>query len=345
MRWLKFGIIIVLFFGAVYAVSMTFVDENKSFTIEKEINYPIDKVYPQFSNLQNFTRWNAFFSENKNMSMQYYAPYEGVGSAMSYRDRKDDELFGDVFIRYENPERTLKLQLFEGRKNRPYSIDLKFVPQNDKTKVIWYVHTPKQSFFKRSLNLISEDFWVNNIEYSMKNLYQILGNKVNKEIQRESVKFDSLMVEKQDDQLLVGINVTTKNVKDALFKNIVINHNKVYNFVKIDLGKREDEYGEPVLITDADNFKDKEVSYFYGMPVSKKEAITDNNFSFRTIKGSSYFVIFYQGTYTGRVKAIQQLLLKAKQDSMRIGDLQQTFLDEPTADNKTVMKLSLPVYK
>ena len=345
MRLLKFGIFIFLFFAAVYAVSMTFVDENKNFTIEKEINYPVDKVYPQFSNLQNFTRWNAFFSENKNLSLQYYTPYEGKGSAMSYQDKKDEDVFGDIFIRYANPEKTLKIQLFEGKKNTPYSIDLKFIPQNSKTKIVWYIHTPKQPFLKRSLNLISEDFWVNNIDKSMKTLYQILGNKVDKEMQRESLKFDTLMVEQQDSQLLLGVNVSTKNFQDALFKNIVINHNKVLNYIKMDLGKRDDEYGEPVLITDADNFKDKEVSYFYGIPLSKKEGISDNNFSFRTINDSKNYVIFYKGNYAGRVRAIQQLLAKAKRDTMRIGDLQQTFLEEPTTENNSIMKISLPVFK
>lgn len=345
MRLLKFGIFIFLFFAAVYAVSMTFVDENKNFTIEKEINYPVDKVYPQFSNLQNFTRWNAFFSENKNLSLQYYTPYEGKGSAMSYQDKKDEDVFGDIFIRYANPEKTLKIQLFEGKKNTPYSIDLKFIPQNSKTKIVWYIHTPKQPFLKRSLNLISEDFWVNNIDKSMKTLYQILGNKVDKEMQRESLKFDTLMVEQQDSQLLLGVNVSTKNFQDALYKNIVINHNKVLNYIKMDLGKRDDEYGEPVLITDADNFKDKEVSYFYGIPLSKKEGISDNNFSFRTINDSKNYVIFYKGNYAGRVRAIQQLLTKAKRDTMRIGDLQQTFLEEPNSENNSIMKLSLPVFK
>ena len=345
MRWLKFGIFIFLFFAAVYAVSMTFVDENKNFTIEKEINYPVDKVYPQFSNLQNFTRWNAFFGENKNLSIQYFTPYEGKGSTMSYQDKKNEDVFGDIFIRYANPEKTLKIQLFEGKKNTPYSIDLKFIPQNNKTKIVWYIHTPTQPFLKRSLNLISEDFWVNNIDKSMKTLYQILGNKVDKEMQRESLKFDTLMVEQQDSQLLLGVNVSTKNFKDALFKNIVINHNKVLNYIKMDLGKRDDEYGEPVLITDADNFKDKEVSYFYGIPLSKKEEISDNNFSFRTINDSKNYVIFYKGNYAGRVRAIQQLLTKAKRDTMRIGDLQQTFLEEPDSENNSIMKLSLPVFK
>lgn len=345
MRWLKFTVFIVILLGAVYAVSMTFVDESKNFTIEKEINYPIDKVYPQFNNLQNFTRWNAFFMENKNLSFQYYSPYEGKGSAMTYRDRKDDDIHGDIFIRYENPEKTLKFQLFEGKKNTPYLIDLKFIPNQNTTTIIWYIHTPKQPFFKRSLNLISEDFWVDNIDESMKTLFQILGNKVDKEIQRESLKFDSLMVERQESQLLLGVNVTAKNGKDALFKNIVMNHNKVLNYIKMDLGKRDDEYGEPVLITDADSFKDKEVSYFYGIPVSKKEGISDNNFSFRTINGSTNYVIFYQGNYAGRMKSIQQLLAKAKRDTMRTGDLQQTFLEEPSNESKAVMKLSLPVFK
>ncbi|UJF29190.1 hypothetical protein L0B70_10105 [Kaistella sp. 97-N-M2] len=179
----------------------------------------------------------------------------------------------------------------------------------------------------------------------MKNLFAILGNKVDKEKQRESLKFDSLMVEQQEGQLLLGVSVNSKNAKDALFKNIVINHNKVLNYVKMDLGKKTDEYGEPILITDADNYKDKEVSYYYGIPLSKRVGVSDNNFSFRTVNASKNYVIYYRGSYPGRIKLIQQLLLKAKKDTLRTGDLQQTFLEEPREENNTVIKLSLPVFR
>ena len=345
MRFIKFGILILFFLAAAYAVSMTFVDESKSFTLEKEINYPVDKVFPQFNNLQNFARWNAFFTENNNLSYQFFTPYEGKGSSMKKKKKKDDGYFGDLFIRYDNPNRTIRYQLFEGEKNNPYLIDIKFKPNQEKTTVIWYIHTPKQPLLKRSLNLLTEDFIADNIDKSMQNLFNILGNKVDKDKQRDNIKFDSLMVENQDSEMLLGINVSTKNVKDALFKNIVMNHNKVLNYVKMDLGKRDDEYGAPVLITDADNFKDKEVSYFYGIPLSKKMGISDNNFSFRTLNASQNYVIYYQGNYAGRIKAIQQLLLKAKRDTMRTGDLQQTFLEEPVTDESAVLKLSLPVFR
>jgi effector-binding domain-containing protein len=99
------------------------------------------------------------------------------------------------------------------------------------------------------------------------------------------------------------------------------------------------------LITDPDNFNDKEVSYFYGVPFSKKIEISDNNFSFRTLNASRNYVIYYQGNYSGRVKAIQQLLSKAKRDTMRTGDLQQTFLEEPSEEKTTMMKLSLPIFR
>ena len=89
MRWLKFGTLIIVFLLAVYAVSMTFVAESKSFTVEKEINYPVDKVFPQFNNLQNFSRWSGFFARNKNLTFDFFTPYEGQGSSMSYHDKKN----------------------------------------------------------------------------------------------------------------------------------------------------------------------------------------------------------------------------------------------------------------
>ncbi|WP_226064434.1 polyketide cyclase [Kaistella polysaccharea] len=345
MRWIKIAVFLLFLLGIVYAISMIFVPENKNFTVEKEINYPVEKVFPQFSNLQNFTLWNTFFSDNKNMSIEFFTPYEGKGSSLAYVDHKDEDISGDLFIRYVNINKTLKLQLYEGKNNTPYLIDLKFVPLGEKTKIIWFIQTPKQPYLKRSLNLISEDVWLETIDKSMVNLAHLLSNKIEKDNLRENLKFDTLLVENQDSQILLGINVSAKNTKDALFKNIVVNHNKVLNYAKMDLGKKEDEYGEPILLTTPEYFKEKEVSYFYGVPLPKKEPISDNNFTFRTLNASKNYVIFYRGTYASRVKSIQQLVNQARKDSLRSGTLQEIFLEEPNTDAQVVLKLSLPVYK
>lgn len=345
MRWYKFVIYISIFLLVIYSVSMLFVDESKSFTVEKEINYPVQKVFPQFNNLQHFTQWNDFFASKENFGYSYFTPYEGQGSSMTYQNLKDESDFGDVFIRYQNPNSTLKYELFERKRNNPYRIDVKFIPMKNKTKIIWFIHTPRQPLMKRVLNLVSEDYIADNIDQSMQNLTQLLGGKVDKEIQLSKIKYDTLMVENQKGMLLLGINVSSSNKKGMAIKSIEINHNKVVNFVSKDLGKKEDEYGTPMLITEATGFNNKEVSYFYGVPLPKRIGVSDNNFSFRTINPSENYVMYYKGNYDGRIKSIGKLLQKAKQDSMRNGNLQETFLEVPDSKKDVKIKLSLPVFR
>ncbi|TXF79060.1 polyketide cyclase [Chryseobacterium sp.] len=346
MRWIKYWVIGIILLLGIYAASMYFfVEESKSFRVEKEINYPVEKVFPQFNSLQNFYRWNSYFSSSKTMHADFYSPYEGQGSAMSFRDAKTGKT-GEMFIRYQNLNRTLKYELFEDNKGNPTLINLKFTKVSPtRTKVIWFVHTPKQGLLSRSLNLFSEDSFVEDLDGSLAGLGNILANKVDRDNRVANIKYDTLMVEQQEGQLLLGVNVSTKNGKDALLRNIALNHNKVYNYMTTDLAKREDEIGLPVLVTAAGNFKDKEISYFYGIPVSKRQSVSDNNFSFRTINTSQNYVMYFKGNFEARIGAIQQLLLKAKKDTMRNGELLETFIEPPVSGEEVNMKISLPVYR
>lgn len=345
MRGFKLFLLVGLFLFGIYSLSMFMIDESKNFVIEKEINYPIDKVFPQFNNLQNFTQWNEYFRSKKDYKFSYYTPYEGQGSSMSFQNLKTNSDKGDAFIRYENRFSSLKYHLYEEKSIYPYKIDLKFIPNQNKTRVIWYISTPKTSFLGRFVNLFSEDYIVNTIDKSMVNLSQLLSGKVDKEILLSNIKYDTLMVEKQEGMLLLGVNVSSINKKGELIKNIELNHGKVFNFVTKDLGKKEDEFGSPILITDPTGYKNKEVSYFYGVPLSKRVGVSDNNFSFRTINSSEMYVMYYQGKYDGRIKSITELLKKAEKDSMRNGELQEMFIEAPNSRKDVKVKLSLPVFR
>lgn len=346
MRWITFIFTAIGSIVGIYALSMYyFVDESKYFTIEKEVNYPIDKVFPQFNNFQNFTRWNNYFSDSRKLSVQYFEPYEGIGSSMVYSE-PDKNRKGEMYIKYSNPNTSIRYQLFEKGESNPTLIDVKFKSLgNEKTRIIWVVHTPKQPLMKRSANLFTEADFVNNLDKSMLNFANIMSNKVERDHQMASIKYDSLIVEQEEGKLLLGINANASNKKNALIRDIVMTHNKVFNFVTMDLAKREDEFGFPILVSEAQNYKDKEVSYFYGIPLSKRASVSDNNFIFKTINPSKYYTIYYKGNYNGRGRAIQQLLNKAKKDTMRNGELQQIFLENPSENDEVILKLALPVYK
>jgi hypothetical protein len=55
--------------------------------------------------------------------------------------------------------------------------------------------------------------------------------------------------------------------------------------------------------------------------------------------------MYYQGKYDGRIKAINQLLDKAKKDSMRNGELQEMFIEAPNSRADVKIKLTLPVFR
>ena len=345
MRWIKIVFAVVAFLFVVYSgVMYFFADESKEFTVEKEVDFPIEKVFAQFNNFQNFTRWNNYFSNSKTLSLSYYQPYEGIGSSMSFYDSKSKRN-GEMTIRYSNLNRTIKYHLFEGNKSNPTQIDISFrAISPDKTKITWFVHTSKLPLLMRSANFWTEDVFVDNLSKSMTNLHNVLGNKVDKDNMLAEIKYDSIMIEQLEEQVILGINVSTSNkTKDILHRNVVLNYNKTYNFVTTDLGKRDDEIGFPILITNPSNFKDKEVSYFLGIPLSKKVGISDNNFSFRSLPASKAYVMYYKGNYNQRSEPISKLLQSVKKDSMRYGDLQQVFIEAPQENSDVNLKFVLPV--
>ena len=96
MRWLKFGTFLVVIILGIYAISMSFVAENKTFTLKKEINYSIDKIFPQFNNLQNFSRWNAFFTENPNLRFDFFHPMKDKEVRCLTMTRKM-KIFSEIF--------------------------------------------------------------------------------------------------------------------------------------------------------------------------------------------------------------------------------------------------------
>lgn len=328
-----------------YVVSKNFKSEGETFSVRTQVSQPIDRVYSQFSNLQNFAQWNTFLSQNPDFQLRFFSPYDRQGSSMSYKNLKDEDEFGEIFIRFAMPNKAVRYHIYEGNIDKPVQVDVKFKPQKNSTEILWNITIPGQVWWEHSASDLTAENMRVTISSGMQNLASTLENKVQKEQQRKNIKFDSLIVEQSPGRLLLGVNVSTRNTKDLLFKNIVLNHNKTLNYITTDLAKKNDEYGEPVLITDADSYADKEVSYYYGIPLSKRVGLSDNSFTFRTLNGSRNYVMYYRGSYSGRVKAIQQILQRARRDTLRTGDVQQTFIEEPAVENNVLMKIAVPVFR
>lgn len=348
MKWIKFILLIGIVFLSVYAVSTLFVDSsNNTYKVENEIDFPIDQVYSQFENLQNIPQWESFFVENKDVVYTYFAPYEGEGASMSFQ-RKDAES-GDIIIKKEKKLKEILYHLQTSEDSYPYIYKVKFqYLAPDKTKIVWEVTTPQRSLLEQTLNIDfsrDEDI-VKNINQSMKNLNNLLGNKIHKEVELATIKYDSIMVQDQTEKLLLGITDSETNLgkNEKLLNDIVRNHNKILVYLTNDLEKKTDEFGDPVLITRPSSLKDNINSYFYGFSVAKKQNIS-SNYSFKKTASGKKYVMYYKGSYVGRNKSVDALIQRIRQDSLRSGYLEETFLEKPEAGKDVNLKLSIPVFK
>lgn len=324
---------------------MYFLEDKKTFVVEREYTHPLDKVYPQFYDFQNYVRWNEPFYSDKKYNFRFFTPYQGKGSSVSFISSEDQAESGETFIKEIGKNQEINYHLYKKNQRFPYKIGVKFLPKNQKTKVVWTIETPEQPFMLRFMNFITNENILSEIQKSTENLAVILSGKVGKELIVSDIKYDSIMLENQPLRLFLGINVSAKNTGKDLFRNIIINHNKLANFVTKDLAKSEDEYGYPSLFTVVGGLNKKEISYFYGMPFSKKENIHNNNFVYVNIPKSDNYVVFYKGNYNQRHRAVEKLLNKAKKDSMKHGKLEELFVEQPVEGKEVVLKLSLPVSK
>lgn len=343
MRWFKFAFIIsVVVFAAYYGIASQ-MDDSKTYTFTKRIDYPVEKVFPQFNNLQNFKDWNVYFQNEKKYKYSFFTPYEGQDSGLTYSNDQGKHL-GDITIKFSMPNKAIRYFWFTANEEYPTIIEVKFKKINsEKTELFYTIKTPKVPILKRPLYQVIDDDFQKIFKDSFVQISNTLGNKVDKEKQLSLLKFDSVMVEQKEAEILLGINVSTSTSNDLLVKNIFMSYNKVKNFLETDLEKSEDEFGQPILISDPNDIKSKERSYYYGFPISKKINITDNNFIYRYLSARKYLIIYYKGDYKNRLKSIQKLQAEAKTQELRTGQLHETFLENPTESGEQTIKIALEI--
>ncbi|NAW51097.1 polyketide cyclase [Elizabethkingia argentiflava] len=346
MKWIKLIITFLIIIFGIYAISMLFVEKTKSFSVKKEVHYPLEKVFPQFNNLCNLSRWNKFVQDGESeLSFSFYEPYEGTGSSMRFVNKRDSAQRGDLFIRYMMPGSGIKYQLFRNGDSHPYYIDVKFEKLGeDKTEITWFVKTPPTPYLKRSLNLLYEEDFISAIDKSILSLDHVLGSKVDKEKRINSIQYNKIFVEDNQEKLLIGISASTPTRKNGDFYNsVVMNYNQLHTFMIKDLEKKDDEFGDLHLMLNSEGPNNK-ISYFCGVEVSKTFDINDNNFSFRTIKRGKSISTYYKGDYEGIKKTITNLKEEAKKMEMSTGELVEIFMEPPAENKEVILKITLQIY-
>lgn len=343
MSWIKKIIFSVVFLVLLFAFARYYVIEDaEKVKIDKELNFSLEEIFSQYNNLQNFVRWNGDVLNSDELFISYYEPYEGVGSSMSYKNKKGD-VKGELSIIEQKDLKFIKYQYFKDN-HEPFYVKVDFNKiSSNRTKVTYILERPSKTLYDKLLTYWKDEPTFFMMDKEVDRLEHLLSNKVDKKIFLDNIILDSIMVEEREEQILLGNYFSVVNKKSMLRKDVLDNIEQLEQYMEVVLEKHEDEYGFPIMITDIDDSKGN--SYYLGIPVSESMTLKDKEFGFRTFESSKVLSIFYKGNFDNRKNAINQLVKVAKKDSLRYNKVEQIFLSKPNNEANILMKIMLPVVK
>lgn len=345
MSWIKKIIVGIVVLLVIFAFSKYYViEQSEKVKVEKELSFPLAKIFSQYNNLQNFVRWNEDVLDTKELFIHYYQPYQGAGSAMSYRNKKGS-IRGELSIVKEKEEKSITYQFFSGNK-APLYINVFFTKiSEDATKVTYVIEKPAKTIWEKAMSYWKEEPTFFMMDKEVNRLESVLSNKIDKEKWLTNITYDSIMVENQPEQLLLGKYFSVMNRPNMVTQKINKNIAQLQQYVQVSLEKKSDEYGFPTLIKSPHQTKNKQLSYYVGIPLSQSMKLEEKQYGFRNIASSKTLSIYYKGNYHQANNTVKRLIKRAKKDSMRYGEVQQIFLKTPKNSDDVMMKIILPISK
>ena len=337
-RWII--IILIIIFGSYYVGSKVFIEDYKTYRFESSIDEPVAKIFPQYNELQTYAKWQPYLAA-KDIRKIYYSPYAGAGAQLEYA-AADGSQSGLLTITRTVPAKSIRLELLENSQSQPIVVDIAFRAQGSGCKILYKVNRPpvnKITAFlqpKGSMKMLED----------MRQETVALKNYLNKRSSRDAfltnIRFDTIMLEKVPGVLLLGINTSSKNNPADFTEQLSRTHNKIFAFLTMDLGKEEDELGFPVLVSSDLRSKQKEKSFFYGVPVRAKMDISDNTITYLNIPASAAYSVYYQGDLNGIVAKVEELTNKIRKESKLPAPPQIYYLENPSQGSRWLVKIILP---
>ena len=111
MKTIFFRLLLVIaaFVGLVFVVG-TFLPRNYALESVVEIDAPVDAVFPQINELENWSNWSPW-GEQEGIDVEFKGESAGVGSILTWSDPRGD---GKLWITESQPNQLVKYRMYSG---------------------------------------------------------------------------------------------------------------------------------------------------------------------------------------------------------------------------------------
>ncbi|MDR1876744.1 MAG: hypothetical protein LBQ84_03890 [Flavobacteriaceae bacterium] len=246
-------------------VILIFLPKNIEIHISRDFDNPISEVFLEFNDMENYGTWGILIGEDSiNTRINYFSPYKGEGSSLTWKNKKDDNIGeGEYKILKSKINQYIQSQIIFVEARIVCMEDIYFKSEGGGTRVSIRLKTEDFSYFNRIFAYLYARKLEENLENSLQKLTDILSkDNSNKELAVGDIEYTDF----QGVQLLAIKNETSMNTAE-IYKSMYRSLHDITKYLTDSLRYIPTDIKNPVAYYTTFDTINKTVVFYSGYPV------------------------------------------------------------------------------
>ena len=329
--------IILVFLILVLTGIPFFLDKQVEETMSYEIEAPIGLVYDEFSNFDQFSKWEEFTSADtatfkKNIKSEEdeidFAEWKSDNSSVGNGKITIDKAEINQSIEYK-----IEFDAWEG--DDLFRINMKQLASGNTGLDVYYL-SQEIPYFYRYFSFFNNP--IKKVEKTLESFNELVKIRLDKERKEGKMNYGEFRVVELDQRLMMALKKSsTLHHKDALakFDEAITS---IYKMLENDEGAYDFDLGFPIVYTIKIDEEKKERNFFVGISIEKDFPIK-KGLQKVTIPKGEYLLTIHQGPRSKRKNTVQLMHNYAKNKKIKLGERElEVFLNDPQETDSLQLK-------
>lgn len=334
---------LILLFIALLIIP-AFLPEKTTASIERVIKQPAGIIFEDFNNLNEFSKWEPWASNDSLAVKEFFSPYKGKGAG--YKWSKDNT--EGIYTITESIKNELIKYKLEGFGMGKYSeMTTEFTPIDSlTTQLNWKIESGENGYFSRYFNYFTSEKLNEKLNQGFDRLEELLKTSTISTDQAKSLQPGMIVTEEFEGQKLICVQNETGLDEDEIKMATEESFGLIYSYLKDFLKIQGVENSHPVNYVNNTNIADKEIKFYSGYPITESVKPGEGMELF-SIPASNTIVCIHKGDYSDINQTLARMKDYAKNNQLKIGGAYwEEYLNDPENINDKddlLTKIYIPI--
>ena len=337
--------ILILLILAILIIPI-FLPKKITATAEKEISKPVEVVFEEFTNLNEYSKWNPWTSQDSLAKIEISMPYRGEGAGFKW---STENLEGDMIISKANPNSKIQYELTGFELGGNSIMTAEFQPQNEnKTKVKWQIESEEMGYFNRYFIYFKSKSLSEKLMEGLNNLESFLKDIVLTEAQAGDLKAGEIRIVKFEGLKLITVQNDTSLESDEMTTATEESFGLLFSYLTDYLKVPQSQIGYPVSYYTLVDSIGNRAKFRCGYPITESVQ-TGEGMELMSLPATETLVALHKGSYKSLHLTMGKMKNYASQNKLNLTtNYWEEYLNDPEViknENELLTKIYIPIKK